>query len=489
LSIDSPTKDKRPLEVRILVCGRDPGLPLWVRKGLDGIAYRAEFMEALPESSGGSTEPDFRPDLALIDEEASSEFPARLRRFKETYPQCQLLLLGREESTLTPRAIRPIAVRHWFYRPFPPQELERILGAAGRSLQRQWREEHRHTRSLSGFEGLVGSHPKLIEALEMARRVAASPRTTVLILGETGTGKGLLAKAIHTESPRNGGPFIEVNCGAMPPNLMESELFGHVKGAFTSAVSDKPGLLELADGGSVFLDEVGELDLALQAKILKFLDDGQIRRVQGTETIQVDARMITATNRNLESEVAEKRFRLDLIHRLNVVTISLPPLRERSEDIPRLARHYLAELSARIRGHALEWTDDALEVLQRYDWPGNVRELINLTERMVLIGSQDERISAQDLPSELSATKAVVAMPPSGGPPIVEFPAGGVAFRDVERAVLEAALSRTHGNVTEAARLLRMSRGSLRYRLEKLGLREKASRRRGRPMKRRSRAA
>src|SRR5690606_3035113 len=245
LSTESLTKDKRPLEVRILVSGRDPGLPVWVRKGLDGIAYRAEFSESLPDPSRLSAESDFRPDLALIDEENSPEFPARLRAFKEAFPQCQLLLLGREESSLTPRAIRPVAVRHWFYRPFPPQELERILGAAGRSLQRQWREEHRHTRSLSGFEGLVGHHPKLIEALEMARRVAASPRTTVLILGETGTGKGLLAKAIHTESPRNTGPFIEVNCGVMPPNLMESELFGHVKGAFTSAVSDKPGLLEL----------------------------------------------------------------------------------------------------------------------------------------------------------------------------------------------------------------------------------------------------
>lgn len=483
------TTKKKPAEVSVLVSGNDPELPGWVETGLAGLPHQATHYEYLPDLVAKGLPREADPDLAVIDEEDSADFPARLTRFKERYPRCQVFLLAHETSRLTPQQLRPVAIRHWFFRPFAADELQRVLGSAGHSLQAQWREQYRHERGLTGFEALVGSHPRLREALEMARKVAESPQTSVLILGETGTGKGLLARAIHAESPRAGGPFQEINCGAIPSELMESELFGHTQGAFTSAVSEKPGLLELADRGSAFLDEVGELVLPLQAKILKFLDDGTFRRVQGTETLRVDVRMIAATNRNLESEVKEGRFRLDLFHRLNVVTIALPGLRERVEDIPALAEHYLEQISYRIRGRRLHWASDALAALLQYPWPGNVRELINLTERMVLITPDADVISADDLPRAFSAPQSLFRPDPETGEIRVDIPPDGIPLKAVEKALLEAALARTDGNVTEAARLLKMSRGSLRYRLEKLGLRDKASRRRGRPMRRRRRAA
>lgn len=478
----------------MLAAGRDPAIATWIRHGLEGLPHRTVYMDGLPgdgdQAYDGVSEGDagggpFDPDLALVDEELSPDFPTRLRALKKRYPRCQVLLLSQENSDLSPRKLQPVAIRHWFFRPIEPDDIARVLRAAGRSLQRQFRDEHRHTRGLLGFDGLIGEHPRLLQALEVAHKVAQSSNTSVLILGDTGTGKGMLAQAIHSESPRSTGPFMEINCGAIPEGLMESELFGHVKGAFTTAHRDKPGLLELADGGTAFLDEVGELEMLLQAKLLKFLDDGRIRRVQGVETMSVDVRVIAATNRDLEAEVEDRNFRLDLYHRLNVVSISLPRLRDRAEDIPMLARHYIGKLSLKIRGRRLEWSEDALGALSRYPWPGNVRELINFTERMTLVSHDTDLIELEDLPPEMLSARPVLATHEGTGAPLVELPQEGVSLKDVERSLVEAALARTGGNVTEAARLLHMSRGSLRYRLEKMGLQQSASRRRGRPMRRR----
>ncbi|MFN8547976.1 MAG: sigma 54-interacting transcriptional regulator [Candidatus Eisenbacteria bacterium] len=332
---------------------------------------------------------------------------------------------------------------------------------------------------------MLGSDKVMLDVLETARKVAQSGGTSVLLLGETGTGKSLLAQTIHAASPRRHGPFVDINCGSIPLNLLESELFGHVKGAFTDAKEDKPGLLELADGGTAFLDEVGELSLALQVKLLKFLDSGELRRVAGSQSIKVDVRVLAATNRDLEAEVQAGRFRLDLYHRLNVVTLKLPALRERPRDIEHLARHHLDLQARRLRGQSLDLAPEALEALLRYSWPGNVRELMHAMERTALLIEGQGPVRPQDLPPEITPRAAVCEREEHTQAPLVRLPDGGISLVEVERAFLAAALERTRGNVTEAARLLHMSRGSFRYQMEKLGLKGKAGGRRGRPRKRR----
>jgi DNA-binding NtrC family response regulator len=511
------TRDGTRREVELLLVATDPDLREWVRAGLEGIAHRVVLRDRLPvageeRSAGGNRavptgspgkerSADTRPasakepaaahdsDLALVDEDDEPDFPARLGALKALMPRCQILLVGRENSNLSPRQLGPSIVRHWFFRPVQTEEVIRTLQAAGHSIERARRDQQRQSLAHTGLEEFLGESPPLLDVLAMARRAASSRGTTVLIMGETGTGKGLLARAIHGESPRSSGPFVDINCAAIPSELLESELFGHVKGAFTSAVKDKPGLLELAEGGTVFLDEVGELAPLLQAKILKFLDDGVIRRVQGTSSVKVDVRMIAATNRDLDQEVKDGRFRLDLYHRLGVMVLRLPPLRERPGDVAILARHFLQQLSRCHRRRLMEWSPEALASLAAYSWPGNVRELINLTERLVLLSDGLRPLGVEDLPSGMLPKAPVLHLPDAAAAPVIEFPPEGIALEAVERAILEAALARAGGNVTRAAALLHIGRGSLRYRLEKFGMGDKASGRRGRPMGRRNRAA
>ncbi len=477
---DSPGFSKQPEQIQVLITDPSEDIEGWIHAGLKGVPHQICSVDAMDAAPDG-----LDPDLALIEENPGVDFPNRLVAFKERYPRCQIFLIGRTDSDLSPRQLGPSIVRHWFFRPIEADGIIRILQLAGRSISRAWRERHRHSRSLAGLDSLLGRHPRFLETIELARKAAESATTTVLVLGETGTGKGLLARAIHADSPRSYGPYVDINCAALPQNLLESELFGHVRGAFTSAYREKPGLLELADGGTAFLDEIGELDPALQVKILKFLDDGMIRRVQGTEAAHVDVRMIAATNRDLDREVREGRFRLDLFHRLGVLLLRLPSLRERGEDIPLLARHYLGELSRRLRGRTLDWTPEALEVLSGYAWPGNIRELINVTERIALLAGGNDPITVEDLPPGLASRTPVVKAGDAGSAPLICLPPEGLDFDTIERAILEEALKLTSGNVTRAASLLRMGRGSLRYRLERLEIQSRASGRRGRPMGRR----
>ncbi|MBI2469177.1 MAG: sigma-54-dependent Fis family transcriptional regulator [Candidatus Rokubacteria bacterium] len=325
------------------------------------------------------------------------------------------------------------------------------LVSENRELRQALRERHR-------VAGIIGESGRMQEVLSLVGRVASSD-ATVLIRGESGTGKELIAKAIHYASPRAAGPLVRVNCAALPENLLESELFGHEKGAFTGAVASRKGRFEVADGGSLFLDEIGDLPLHLQVKLLRVLQEREIERVGSSRPIPVDVRMLAATHRDLEALVRAGQFRDDLYYRINVVTVSLPPLRERREDIPLLVDHFLSTFAAK-NGKAIRGlTREARDALLRYDYPGNVRELENLVERAVVL-TRDDVIGLGDLPLGLAE-----AAPETGD--ARSLPA---AVEGLERRLIREALARAGGVQTAAAELLGISERVLRYKLRKYGL-------------------
>lgn len=309
------------------------------------------------------------------------------------------------------------------------------------------------------FENIIGVSPKMQALFGTLRTVAASD-ATVLITGETGTGKELVARALHHNSPRRDGPLVAVNCAAIPDTLLESELFGHVKGAFTGAVQNKKGKFEIANGGTLFLDEVAELGGALQAKLLRTLQEREIEPLGSTAPRRIDVRVAAATNRDLERAVQAGTFRNDLFYRLAVVPIALPPLRERVEDIPLLVAHFLRKHA---KGRDVEVAPEALAVLRAYQWPGNVRELENVCERIAIFLAA-ETVSTADLPDTIKAK--------AGGMKAfaVELPDDGIGLEEVEKAVIMQALERSKGNRAQAARFLRVPRHILVYRMEKFGL-------------------
>jgi DNA-binding NtrC family response regulator len=312
-------------------------------------------------------------------------------------------------------------------------------------------------------------------------RVANTP-TTVLITGESGTGKELVARALHENSERSERPFIKVNCAAIPRDLMESELFGYERGAFTGAVSSKPGRFELASGGTLFLDEIGSIPVEMQVKLLRALQESEFERVGGIKTIRVDVRLVAATNSDLKREIAAGAFREDLYYRLNVVPIRLPPLRERAEDIPLLVRHFIAKFNARLKKQIGGIEADAAAFLSSYPWPGNIRELENVVERAVLF-CDAAKLRVMDLPPDVR--EGTVTAPSTGSLP----PAAGeaatadglkeqvkAAMSRLERELIVKALHQTNGNVTHAARLLKISRKGLQLKMKELGLRERDER-------------
>ncbi len=316
--------------------------------------------------------------------------------------------------------------------------------------ERAMRKEIEHLRGevdrKYGIEGIVGSS-RAMEELFRKIRLVAPTRMNVLVQGESGTGKELVARAIHALSPRRGRRFIPLNCAALAENLLESELFGHEKGAFTGAVATRQGMLEVADGGTLFLDEIGEMSQALQAKLLRAIEEKEVIRVGGSQVIKVDARIIAATNRDLAARVAEKAFREDLFYRLNVFNIAVPPLRERRDDIPKLADHFLKEVSRENKAPEKRLSPDAVKALLAYRWPGNVRELRNAMETASLVAATDT-IAPGDLPPGIVGE----TIPPSAGGPI-PLPAPRT-LDEIERDAIRAALAATGGNKTQAAKLL-----------------------------------
>lgn len=310
------------------------------------------------------------------------------------------------------------------------------------------------------FDAIVGGSEKIREVIALAGRVAPS-EATVLVTGESGTGKELLARGIHFSSGRAEGPFIAVNCAAIPENLIESELFGHMKGSFTGAVRDKEGKFELADGGTIFLDEIGDLRIDLQAKILRALQERTVDRVGGVKQVDLDVRVIAATNRDLERDVREGNFREDLYYRLSVVILHMPPLRERKDDIPLLAEHFLKKFSP--KGSDIPLAPDALAILSSYGWPGNVRELENVMERASIL-KRGDTITTADLPEKLSRRTAGAAAI------LLNLPDEGLSLEELEKDLIHKALDKHKGNQTRAAEYLRITRPTLIYRMEKYGL-------------------
>jgi PAS domain S-box-containing protein len=313
---------------------------------------------------------------------------------------------------------------------------------------------------------VIAESPGMRDVLNFVRRVAASEATTILLEGENGTGKDLVAKTLHYQSLRQAEPFIAINCAAIPETLLESELFGYEKGAFTDARSQKRGIFELADKGTLFLDEIGEIPLMLQAKLLRVLEEQTFRRLGGLKDINLDLRVIAATNKNLREAVKEGAFRQDLYFRLNVIQILIPPLRERADDIVPLTRFFIDHYNRKFRRNIEGVTDAAAKLLLSHDWPGNVRELRNAIERAMIL-EESALICPASLPIAISRPDAGISALPVN----MDIPADGLSLEDNERNLLARALEKTSGNQTQAARLLRITRDTLRYKMKKFNLR------------------
>ncbi len=346
-------------------------------------------------------------------------------------------------------------------KPFSKEQLRFVIEKALklRHLQQENTQLRQELVGKYRFDNMVAHSAKMEAVLQMAGQVAASD-ATVLILGESGTGKELVARAIHYNSPRKDKPLVTVNCPSIPDNLLESELFGHVKGAFTGAIKDRKGKFEIADGGTIFLDEIGDLREDVQAKLLRVLQEHEIERLGDSKTIKIDVRIIAATNKNLEAMVKAGTFREDLYYRLSVVPIHIPPLRERREEIPYLVDFFITRYG---KDRRFEVTSEAIAALQQYDWPGNVRELENVIERAVVL-STDNRISLTSLPPSFHSLKR----PEAAAPQSILTP--GASLEEIEKQAILEALQKSGGNRSEAARMLQIPRHVLLYRLKKFGI-------------------
>jgi two-component system, NtrC family, response regulator PilR len=393
-----------------------------------------------------------------------------LRTARETQPDCIVILITAYASTESAIEALKLGAYDYIIKPFDVEELRIVLKNAleKRQLERENTLLKRELKETSRFDDLVGESPAMDQVKAMLDRVAPT-NSTVLIWGESGTGKELAARAIHRRSPRRAKQFVSINCGALPDELLESELFGHVKGSFTGAVATKKGLFEVADGGTIFLDEIGDTSPAMQVKLLRVLQERQIRRVGGTEQLEVDVRIITATNQDLEAMVREKRFREDLYYRINVIAIKMPPLREKREDIAALANHFLAKYTKIMGKRIREISPDAMRQLMDYSWPGNVRELENVIERAVALEGSDRILPA-------SFNREVASRTDEAQPLPVVLNDGGIDLEtQLERLrerFMNEALSRTQGVQTRAAELLGMSFRSFRYFAKKYNLME-----------------
>ena len=451
---------------RVLVVDDEPLIrwSLTERLRADGheVLEAESAAEALEKAANGV-------DLVLLDYKLPDEDGLSvLRKIREIDPDTLVIMLTAHKGVEMVVVAMKAGAFDYATKPF---DLDDVAVRVSHALEttRLRRELRTLKDSLSrpfGFGSIIGESDVMQRLKALVRRVATSPSSTVLLTGESGTGKDLIAKVIHYVSDRGARPFINITSSAMPEHLLESEMFGHERGAFTDARQQKRGLLEQADEGTVFLDEIGEMMPALQSKLLRFLEEKAFRRVGGTADIRVDVRVIAATNRNLEEQVRSGKFREDLYYRLNVLRVEVPPLRERLEDLPLLAQHFTdmfaREFKRPVRGLSLP----AEGALRAYRWPGNVRELRNLIERAVLL-SEGVTLTPIDFDS-LHTSRLETPSAPVG----FALPAEGLNLEDVEKNLVVQALERAHGNQTRAAALLGLHRDQIRYRIEKFALKK-----------------
>jgi DNA-binding NtrC family response regulator len=411
------------------------------------------------------------PDAAILDFKLpDGDGISVLQRIRQSDPDLPVIMLTAHTDAEIIVAAMKAGANDYVTKPFEVSDVAMRLSRALEATKshREYRRLKEDLAKPFGFDSIIGDSEPMARVKELARKVAGSPSSTVLITGESGTGKDLLAKVIHYASRRAARPFMNITCSAMPEMLLESELFGHERGAFTDARQQKRGLFEQADEGTVFLDEIGEMAPALQAKLLRFLEEKAFRRLGATTDITVDVRVVAATNRDLEEQVRAGKFREDLYYRLNVMRIGMPPLRERGQDVVLLARHYVDLFSREFRRRPSALTKAAEAALAAYSWPGNVRELRNLIERAVLLAEGDA-LEPGDFETVHTLRAPTTAGQPAPGGEIT-LPAEGVNLDELERRLVVLALERTHGNQTKAAALLGLHRDQIRYRMEKYGL-------------------
>lgn len=446
----------------ILVIDDEKNMRWVLERGLKPLGYRVET--AASGLEGVEKARLNEPDLVIVDLKMPGiDGLDTLKRLKESYPKLPVIMITAHGTVETAIEAMKCGAVDYIMKPFDLEEIKIVIekNLAVRELVKEVDYLRSELNLKYNGQSIIGQSAAMEKVFALVDRVADSS-ATIMIYGESGTGKELVARAIHHNSSRKDKPYIQVNCAALPETLLESELFGHEKGAFTGAVARRPGRFELAHRGTLFLDEIGEISPAMQAKLLRVLQEKTFERVGGIESVKVDVRIVAATNRDLTAAIETGTFREDLYYRLNVIPIHLPPLRERKEDIQLLVRYFLDKLDVKKR--IQEVTPEAMQALVNYQWPGNVRELENVIERAVIIAGGDE-IALEHVPfynrPKAAGQQSIIS----------EIPDDGISLEEVEKLLLVKAMAKTDGNQTRAAQLLRISRPTLLYRMEKYGLR------------------
>ena len=468
-----------PERKQVLIVDDEPNLRKILSAQLSRDGY--EVMTAEDGEQGLALLKDHHIDLVITDLKMPKvDGMTLLKRALELEPELPVILITAHGTIDTAVDALKSGAFDFVTKPFDKDEVRQIVAKALRTRELRGADATQVETGRGVRFGIIGDSQGITDLYAVLERVADTP-TTVLITGESGTGKELVARALHEHSSRKDKPFIKVNCAAIPKELIESELFGYERGAFTGAVSSKPGRFELANGGTLFLDEIGEIPIEMQVKLLRALQESEFERVGGIKTIRVDVRLVAATNRDLKKLIAGGTFREDLFYRLNVVPIRLPALRERTTDIPLLVEHFLVKFNERLKKKVEGTEPEASETLASYPWPGNIRELENVIERAVLF-CDTAKVRASDLPPEIRGIQAMANVPlPEADLQAALAGEGGlkehvkVAMSRLERELVSRALQQTTGNVTHAARLLKISRKGLQLKMKELGLREGAN--------------